>query len=119
MPRYIFDVLINIFIIIATLLCRALGATNSNAASSRSHTVILASVSITAGDTTRKSTLYFADLAGSERQSASGAVGKRLSEAKHINKSLLNLSNVISKLAERVEGEHVPYRNSKLTRLLR
>lgn len=61
--------------------------------------------------------LNLVDLAGSERQSKTGATGKRLKEASKINLSLSALGNVISAL---VDGKniHVPYRDSKLTRLL-
>ena len=61
--------------------------------------------------------LYQVDLAGSERQTKSGASGLRLREASKINWSLSTLGNVISSLADG-KASHVPYRNSKLTRLL-
>ncbi len=57
------------------------------------------------------------DLAGSERQSKTGATGQRLKEATKINLSLSTLGNVISALVDG-KSSHVPYRNSKLTRLL-
>ncbi|VDN12923.1 unnamed protein product [Dibothriocephalus latus] len=56
-------------------------------------------------------------MAGSERQSKTGATGKRLQEANKINLSLTTLGNVISALVDG-KSTHVPYRNSKLTRLL-
>ena len=57
------------------------------------------------------------DLAGSERQTKTGAAGERLREATKINLSLSALGNVISALVDSKNG-HVPYRDSKLTRLL-
>ena len=56
-------------------------------------------------------------LKGSERQSKTGAEGQRLHESNKINLSLATLGNVISALADG-KSTHVPYRNSKLTRLL-
>lgn len=61
--------------------------------------------------------LYICDLAGSERIKRTGASGDRLSEAQHINSSLLELGNVIQALADK-KTKHVPFRNSVLTRLL-
>merc|ERR1719295_1953664 len=61
--------------------------------------------------------LNLVDLAGSERQSKTGATGQRLKEATKINLSLSTLGNVISSLVDG-KSTHVPYRNSKLTRLL-
>ena len=64
--------------------------------------------------------LNLVDLAGSERVSQTGAVGDRFDEGKHINTSLMVLGQVISKLSDpqRKSGDHIPYRNSKLTRIL-
>ena len=62
--------------------------------------------------------LNFVDLAGSERLSVTGATGKRLEECKKINQSLSALGNVISALTENRPRTHIPYRDSKLTRLL-
>lgn len=61
--------------------------------------------------------IYLCDLAGSERLKKTLAEGERLSEAQHINSSLLELGNVIQALAEG-KKTHVPFRNSTLTRLL-
>ena len=68
-------------------------------------------------DHLRAAKLNLVDLAGSERQSKTGATGERLKEATKINLSLSALGNVISAL---VDGrcKHIPYRDSKLTRLL-
>ena len=62
--------------------------------------------------------LNLVDLAGSERQKKTGASGARLKEGAKINLSLSALGNVISVLAEGKSGKHIPYRDSKLTRLL-
>ena len=61
--------------------------------------------------------LHLVDLAGSERQAKTGATGQRLKEATKINLSLSTLGNVISSLVDG-KSTHIPYRNSKLTRLL-
>lgn len=62
--------------------------------------------------------LNLVDLAGSERVQRSGATGQRLDESRYINKSLTMLGYVISALTEAKDRQHVPYRNSKLTRML-
>lgn len=62
--------------------------------------------------------LNLVDLAGSERVQRSGATGQRLEESKQINKSLTMLGYVISALTEAKDRQHIPYRNSKLTRML-
>lgn len=67
------------------------------------------------------SKLHLVDLAGSERVKRSGVTGKELKEATHINSGLLALGNVIVALSQESETKkksHVPYRDSKLTRLL-
>ena len=62
---------------------------------------------------------HFVDLAGSERAKRTGATGATLKEGISINKGLLALSNVISALTEDAKkNAHVPYRDSKLTRIL-
>jgi len=58
------------------------------------------------------------DLAGSERAKKTGSSGERMLEGIDINKGLLALGNVISALSEQKKGRHIPYRDSKLTRLL-
>lgn len=60
--------------------------------------------------------MHLVDLAGSERADKTDAVGDRLKEAQHINRSLSALGDVIASLAQK--QAHVPYRNSKLTQLL-
>ncbi|XP_050458459.1 osmotic avoidance abnormal protein 3-like [Cataglyphis hispanica] len=103
---------------------RAAAATKMNAASSRSHAVLTLSLEAIAinddehGNAIRRGRLHLVDLAGSERQGRTGATGDRLKEAASINLSLSALGNVISALAAG-NGRHVPYRDSKLTRLLR
>ena len=70
----------------------------------------------------RMGKLNLVDLAGSERQSKTGATGTRLKEATKINMSLSALGNVISALVDNNSAKgrkkHIPYRDSKLTRLL-
>ncbi|CAL1674654.1 unnamed protein product [Lasius platythorax] len=99
---------------------RTIGATNMNEHSSRSHAIFLITIEMgSIGDCggIRVGRLNLVDLAGSERQSKTGSSGERLKEASKINLSLSALGNVISAL---VDGKttHVPYRDSKLTRLL-
>ncbi|CAK9308633.1 unnamed protein product [Citrullus colocynthis] len=97
---------------------RAIGATALNERSSRSHSVLTIHVlgkDLVSGSTLR-GCLHLVDLAGSERVDKSEAVGDRLKEAQHINKSLSALGDVISALAQK--SAHIPYRNSKLTQLL-
>ena len=62
--------------------------------------------------------LNLVDLAGSERVHVTGATGKRLEESKKINQSLSALGNVIAALTDTKGRAHIPYRDSKLTRLL-
>uniref|UniRef100_A0A4W6DJD2 Kinesin-like protein n=1 Tax=Lates calcarifer TaxID=8187 RepID=A0A4W6DJD2_LATCA len=101
---------------------RAVGATDMNEHSSRSHALFLITVECSQpGPDGRKhirvGRLNLVDLAGSERQAKTGVQGDRLKEAAKINLSLSALGNVISALADGRSG-HVPYRDSKLTRLL-
>merc|ERR1719446_841520 len=92
-----------------------------NQASSRSHSVFTIVVECCEtndrGEHIRVGKLNLVDLAGSERQSKTGATGDRLKEATKINLSLSALGNVISALVDG-KSAHVPYRDSKLTRLL-
>nr|XP_055035854.1 chromosome-associated kinesin KIF4A-like isoform X5 [Misgurnus anguillicaudatus] len=101
---------------------RTVGSTAMNAASSRSHAIFTISL-----EQRRKgdksdimiSKLHLVDLAGSERQKKTKAEGDRLKEGISINRGLLSLGNVISALGdESKKGTFVPYRDSKLTRLL-
>ncbi len=89
-----------------------------NEHSSRSHSVFLINVKQENVETEKKLSgkLYLVDLAGSEKVSKTGAEGAVLEEAKNINKSLSALANVISALAD--AKPYVPYRDSKLTRIL-
>ena len=100
---------------------RSVGATLMNQASSRSHSIftiiIECAESDGRGDHIRVGKLNLVDLAGSERQSKTGATGDRLKEATKINSSLVALGNVISALVDG-KSAHIPYRDSKLTRLL-
>ncbi|EOA25837.1 hypothetical protein CARUB_v10019228mg [Capsella rubella] len=118
-------------------LTRATGSTNMNNESSRSHAIFtitleqmrkIPSISVVKdtvdedmGEEYCCAKLHLVDLAGSERAKRTGSGGVRLKEGIHINKGLLALGNVISALGDekkRKEGSHVPYRDSKLTRLL-
>lgn len=98
---------------------RHVAVTNMNEHSSRSHSVFLIQVKQENTRTQKKliGKLYLVDLAGSEKVSKTGAEGMVLEEAKNINKSLSALGNVIAALAEGTKS-HVPYRDSKLTRIL-
>ena len=97
---------------------RCVKATDSNEESSRSHLLITINFIVkNSSGIVRKSKLHICDLAGSERLNKSHATGSTLNETKHINKSLSILSNVIEKLQQK--SKHVPFRESKLTYLLR
>ncbi|XP_005376163.1 PREDICTED: kinesin-like protein KIF3A isoform X2 [Chinchilla lanigera] len=101
---------------------RSVGATNMNEHSSRSHAIFTITIEcsekgVDGNMHVRMGKLHLVDLAGSERQAKTGATGQRLKEATKINLSLSTLGNVISALVDG-KSTHVPYRNSKLTRLL-
>ncbi|CAH8386057.1 unnamed protein product [Eruca vesicaria subsp. sativa] len=103
---------------------RHFGETNMNVHSSRSHTIFRMVIESrgkenNSSDAIRVSVLNLVDLAGSERIAKTGAGGVRLTEGKYINKSLMILGNVINKLSESAKlRAHIPYRDSKLTRIL-
>lgn len=102
---------------------RSVGATAMNADSSRSHSIFSVYIesseidALTNEEKLRAGKLNLVDLAGSERQSKTHAEGVRLKEATKINLSLSALGNVISALVAG-KDKHIPYRDSKLTRLL-
>jgi uncharacterized coiled-coil protein SlyX len=97
---------------------RTSGATNMNEHSSRSHAIFQIAIEMAElhSKSVKVGKLNLVDLAGSERQSKTGATGDRFKEATKINKALSSLGNVIYALAE--NSQHIPYRDSKLTRLL-
>jgi hypothetical protein len=107
---------------------RSTAATLKNATSSRSHAALIVNLSIPDEEargvdqgksecvSCKEASLVLVDLAGSERHDASAGRHLRLEEAKSINLSLSALGNCMSALAE--ARSHVPYRDSKLTRLL-
>ncbi|DBA04976.1 TPA: hypothetical protein N0F65_006978 [Lagenidium giganteum] len=106
---------------------RATASTNMNAHSSRSHAICTLTMEQydkqgADGMEARFSKFHLVDLAGSERAKRTNAEGARFKEGVNINKSLLSLGNVINALSERCRTNstaiHVPYRDSKLTRLL-
>ena len=112
---------------------RTVACTNMNNVSSRSHAICIVRVTQTTSflddqsgkevvSSQKTSCVNLVDLAGSERVKRSGVEGKELKEAVNINKSLSALGNVIAKLAEPDIGskkDHIPYRDTKLTWLLK
>lgn len=103
---------------------RTMSPTEANATSSRSHAVLQINVSqkdrnADVNEPHTMATLSIIDLAGSERASATKNRGERLIEGANINKSLLALGSCINALCDPRKKNHVPYRNSKLTRLLK
>ncbi|KAK9278130.1 hypothetical protein L1049_027689 [Liquidambar formosana] len=102
---------------------RQVGETALNDNSSRSHQIIRLTIQSTLrenSDCVRSfvASLNFVDLAGSERASQTHADGARLREGCHINLSLMTLTTVIRKLSVGKRSGHIPYRDSKLTRIL-
>ncbi|KAI0126798.1 kinesin motor domain-containing protein [Xylariales sp. AK1849] len=103
---------------------RTVSPTEANATSSRSHAVLQINVAqkdrnAAVNEPHTMATLSIIDLAGSERASATKNRGVRLTEGANINKSLLALGSCINALCDPRKKNHVPYRNSKLTRLLK
>lgn len=103
---------------------RTVSPTEANATSSRSHAVLQINIAqkdrnADVNEPHTMATLSIIDLAGSERASVTKNRGERLTEGANINKSLLALGSCINALCDRRQKAHVPYRNSKLTRLLK
>ncbi|XP_078338905.1 kinesin-like protein KIF15 isoform X1 [Crassostrea virginica] len=105
---------------------RRVASTSMNRESSRSHAVFTIQIESKQPQgkgvkNMKESQLNLVDLAGSERQKDTNAVGQRLKEAGSINKSLSILGNVIMSLVDIAHGKsrHIPYRDSRLTFLLR
>ncbi|XP_009773595.1 kinesin-like protein KIN-1 [Nicotiana sylvestris] len=101
---------------------RAVGETQMNMSSSRSHCLYIFTVhqELTKDKRTKFGKLILVDLAGSEKVDKTGAEGKILEEAKTINQSLTALGKVINAMTSSAPGKptHIPYRDSKLTRIL-
>ncbi|KAG5089288.1 hypothetical protein JHK86_001900 [Glycine max] len=97
---------------------RHTSGTQMNDESSRSHLILSIVIESTnlQSQSTARGKLSFVDLAGSERVKKSGSSGSQLKEAQSINKSLSALGDVISALSS--GGQHIPYRNHKLTMLM-
>ncbi|XP_054588114.2 kinesin-like protein kif7 isoform X1 [Nothobranchius furzeri] len=111
---------------------RHTGATQMNPNSSRSHTIFslymdqrrgssrLNGTAANSGPQMLSSKFHFVDLAGSERILRTGNTGERLKESIQINSGLLALGNVIGALGDpKRKGSHIPYRDSKITRILK
>ena len=107
--------------VFAAIAARNTSGTGLNDSSSRSHCFAFLTLHVheTADgrDDVRTSRFQFVDLAGSERIAKTGAQGGTLKEAQNINKSLTTLGLVINALTDG-KSTHVPYRDSKLTRIL-
>ncbi|KAI5607647.1 kinesin-like protein kif7 isoform X1, partial [Silurus asotus] len=107
---------------------RHTGATQMNPHSSRSHTIFTMHMEQRRGGSRAasrdsqilSSKFHFVDLAGSERILKTGNTGERLKESIQINSGLLALGNVIGALGDpKRKGSHIPYRDSKITRILK
>lgn len=103
---------------------RTMSPTEANSTSSRSHAVLQINIAqkdrnADVSEPHTMATLSLIDLAGSERASATKNRGERLFEGANINKSLLALGSCINALCDPRKRNHIPYRNSKLTRLLK
>lgn len=98
---------------------RSIGVTDMNQQSSRSHSIFIITITQSSSIdlSVKTGKLYLVDLAGSEKIIKTGATGITLKEANKINKSLTTLGLVIKHLTDGV-STHVPYRDSKLTRVL-
>jgi kinesin family member 5 len=98
---------------------RAVASTNMNQESSRSHSIFVITITQKNVETgsAKSGQLFLVDLAGSEKVGKTGASGQTLEEAKKINKSLSALGMVINNLTDG-KSQHIPYRDSKLTRIL-
>lgn len=99
---------------------RTVVSTAMNSQSSRSHAIFISIKQRKKNNknSSFRSKLHLVDLAGSERQKKTKAEGDRLKKGININRGLLGLGNVISALGDDKKGNFVPYRDSKLTRLL-
>ena len=99
---------------------RVIGSTNMNQQSSRSHSIFSLTINQMNNRDfiSRSGKLYLIDLAGSEKVAKTSSAGLRLEEAKNINKSLTLLGLVIYSLTDG-KSTHIPYRDSKLTRVLK
>lgn len=106
---------------------RHVGNTDMNEKSSRAHTILKLTIESkaridSADGPIRVSVLNLVDLAGSENAKMTGSTGERAREAKHINQSLLTLSLILQRLSTVKNGsshiQYLPFRDSKLTRLL-
>ncbi|KAK6008939.1 kinesin motor domain protein [Ostertagia ostertagi] len=106
-------------ILAVTDLTRSTAATKCNEQSSRSHAVFELAIQghNTTSGSSRHACLHLVDLAGSERVKESGSEGDRFKEMTYINSALSNLQNCIR--CQLNKNQHIPYRNSKLTMILR